>query len=77
MTITESTQIYINIGTLIVLVGFVWRMSSAVATFEKRLQEVETKLTDHEEIDIKNNLSERLARIETDIQWIRKSLDTK
>lgn len=77
MTISESTQIYINLWTLLALAIFVWRVSSAVTAFEKRLADVEIKLAEHEEVDIKNNLSERLARIETDIQWIRKSLDNK
>jgi hypothetical protein len=43
----------------------------------ERLNQVESSLHEHEQVDIKNNISERLARIETDIQWIRQALVEK
>jgi hypothetical protein len=42
-----------------------------------RLSEVESRMNDHDKEEKENKVSERLARIEVDIQWIRQALGSK
>jgi len=71
-----------------VIAIFLWNISSKITKFKEDIQnktdnckimvdDMEERLSQHEKLDKDNNISERLARIETDIQWIREALSKK
>lgn len=88
MELSSGTQIIMNLWTIILVWIFLRNTSAKITKFKEDIQnktdncklivdDMEERLSEHEKLDKDNNISERLARIETDIQWIRQALDKK
>lgn len=81
MNVAMDTPIVISIWALIWVLWVARRLSWNISKFKEniteRLTTVEKCMMEHVEMEKENKVSERLARIETDIQWIRSALSNK
>jgi uncharacterized protein HemX len=74
-----STILTAVLALLIAVGGWVWRISQGQSRHDSRLEQVEASCkraeSDHaENLRTARDSAERLARIETDVRWLRETL---